>query len=646
MHMKNDGFPARDVVAAFEERVRTAPDAVAVSDQGRSTTYAELDWRSGELARQLTARGVGPGTLVGVCLPRGLDLVTALLGCLKSGAAYLPLDPASPEARLNALLTGAGVDLVFTDGSHSRELTAPGARVVTLASFTGTGGTGTDGQEPVRAAAGAGEDLAYVIFTSGSTGEPKPVAVSRASLSHHAATMAEVFDLTPRDRVIQFASPAFDVAAEEIFPTLASGACVAVLPDRDRSPRDLERFLGEERATVANLPSSYWATWAADLDAEPRTLPACLRLLVVGSEIAHTRTLARWRRHSDVPVVNAYGLTETTITAFVSRFSGQDMPSGDVLPIGRPLPGVVAHVLDAAMRPVANGTAGELYLGGATLAHGYHRRPDLTETRFLEDAFGVPGTRLYRTGDRVVVDDDGTFTCLGRIDDQVKIRGHRVEPAEVTAAILALPGVGQAHVGPLTDERGTRLVAYVVEDSGSSGTDVTALRSALAARLPAAMVPAEYVRVPELPLTVSGKVDVRALPLPAGPADATVPGVGMPMAATEQQVADVWCEVLGTSRVNPDANFFDLGGHSLLLVQVRRRLSDAFGRQIAATALFQHPTVRSLARFLDDVPADGPPGGSSAGADRGDLRRRARGRMPRGVRHASGTNGATTQGHS
>ncbi|WP_307064672.1 non-ribosomal peptide synthetase [Streptomyces sp. B3I8] len=639
--MQNGDSPACDVVAAFEERARTAPDAVAVSDQGRSTTYAELDQRSGELARQFAARGVGPGTLVGLCLPRGLGLVTALLGCLKSGAAYLPLDPALPEGRLHALLSEARADLVLVDDSLSHELSVPDTQVVPLASFAGT-----DELEPGRRTVDATTDLAYVIFTSGSTGESKPVAVSRTALSHHAVTMAAVFDLTPRDRVVQFASPAFDVAAEEIFPTLASGACVAVLPDQDRSPRDLERFLREEGVTVANLPSSYWATWVADLDAEPRTLPACLRLLVVGSEIAHTRTLARWRRHCGIPVINAYGLTEMTITAFVSRFSGQDMPSGDVLPIGHPLPGVVAHVLDAALRPVPHGTVGELYLGGVTLARGYHRRPDLTETHFLEGAVEAPGTRLYRTGDRVVEDADGALTCLGRIDDQVKIRGHRVEPAEVTAALLALPGVAQAHVRPLADERGTRLAAYVVADSGTgSCVQSSELRAALALKLPAAMVPTEIMRVPELPLTVSGKVDVRALPLPVASVGNTAAGAGRSMAPTEQKVAEVWCEALGTSWVHPDANFFDLGGHSLLLVQVRRRLSDAFGRPIFATALFEHPTVRSLARFLDEALTDAVPAASPE-ADRGDVRRQARSRIPRSVRHASDASGAPVQGHS
>ncbi|MFJ4183918.1 amino acid adenylation domain-containing protein [Kitasatospora sp. NPDC089509] len=604
----------------FEEQVRASPDAVAVVDRDGCVTYAELDAAADRLAGVLVERGAGAESVVAVQLPRGRELVTAVLAVLRSGAAYLPLDLALPAERRRYQLAAAGVALLIGPEGCAGVEGAEGVEVVDPAAG---GPAGRSGRNPAVAVAPG--DLAYVIFTSGSTGRPKPVAVTHDSLANHAVAIGAAFALTAADRVLQFAGPGFDVFGEEVFPTLLAGARVVVAPDPVPSPAELEECLHHERVTVANLPTPYWDQWVRDLDAEPRELPEALRLLVVGSDTGLTRTLAGWRGHSSVPVLNAYGLTETTITATLQAFTGESVPEGETLPIGRPLAGARAYLLDAELEPVPAGTPGELYLGGAVLARGYLGQPGLTADRFVPDPFGgTPGGRLYRTGDLAVLRADGALAFIGRADDQVKIRGQRVEPAEIGAALCTHPAVRQAHVRAVDDGAdGKRLVAYVVTAGVAAEVESSQLRAHLAVRLPAAMVPACYVLLDELPLTANGKIDHRALPVPtAGDTTSgdTTPGAPQVVALTglEEQIAAVWREVLRVGHVGPDDSFFEIGGHSLLLVQVQRKLSGALGRQVPGVALFAHPTVRKLAAHLrdDSGPAVGAPGDERAGERR------------------------------
>ncbi|MFJ9455523.1 amino acid adenylation domain-containing protein [Kitasatospora sp. NPDC101447] len=619
----------------FEERVRASPDAVAVVDRDGCVTYAGLDAAADRLAGVLVERGAGAESVVAVNLPRGRELVTAVLAVLKSGAAYLPLDPALPVEGRRYQLEAAGVALLIGPEGCAGVKGVEGANAVEVVDPAVGGPAGRSAQSPAVAVAPG--DLAYVIFTSGSTGRPKPVAVTHGSLANHAVAVGAAFALTAADRVLQFAAPGFDVFGEEVFPTLLAGARVVVAPDSVPSPAELEEHLCRERVTVANVPTPYWDQWVRDLDAEPREVPEALRLLVVGSDTGHTRTLAGWRRHTPVPVVNAYGLTETTITATLQAFTGESIPEGETLPIGRPVAGARAYVLDADLEPVAADTRGELYVGGAVLARGYLGQPGLTADRFVPDPFGkTPGGRLYRTGDLVVLRADGALAFVGRADDQVKIRGRRVEPAEISAALCTHPAVRQAYVRAVDDGAdGKRLVAYVV----AAEVESSQLRAHLAMSLPTAMVPASYVVLDELPLTANGKIDHRALPVPtAGDAtsgDATAGDAtsgdatsgdttagdansGAPQAVAltglEEQIAAVWREVLQVGQVGPDDSFFEIGGHSLLLVQVQRKLSGALGRRVPGVALFAHPTVRKLAAHLRDGsgPAVGAPGDERA----------------------------------
>ncbi|GAA2143479.1 hypothetical protein GCM10009760_29930 [Kitasatospora kazusensis] len=589
----------------FEERARITPEAVAVSDAAGPVTYAELNAAANRLAGLLVERGARPESVVAVSLPRGRELVTAVLAVLKSGAGYLPLDPALPAERRAYLLETAGVRLLVGPGGDglAEELDPAHLDLVSR-------------PDANPAQAPSADDLAYLIFTSGSTGRPKPVAVTHRSLAHHARAVGASFGLTGADRVLQFANPGFDVFGEEVYPTLLAGATVAVLPGQVPTPTELEAFLRRERVTVANLPTPYWDQWVQDLLAQPRAVPETLRLLVVGSDAGHTRTLDGWWSRCRVPVRNAYGLTETTITATVHALDPGQLPEGDRLPIGGPLPGTEAYLLDEDLAPVPDGTPGELHLGGALLARGYPGHPGLTAERFVPDPFGGrPGARIYRTGDVARRLPDGGLEFLGRSDDQVKIRGQRVEPAEIGAVLRAHPAVRQAHVRAVDDAvAGKALVAYAVAD----GASVAELRAHLARRLPPALVPASYVLLDELPLTANGKIDLRALPAPPVPptAPAAAPADGL-----EQQIAEIWCEVLKTGQVGADDSFFEIGGHSLLLVQVQRRLSQVLGRAVPGVALFSYPTVRKLAAHLG---TDGP---GAAPQDRADERDAGRARL-------------------
>jgi amino acid adenylation domain-containing protein len=590
-----DGGPdGADVLALL---AGAPPDGTAVVDGGRRLTHAQLHARANRLAHELRGRGAGPGAIVAVCLDRSTDLIVALLAVLKAGAAYLPMDPQYPPARLAMMLADSGAALLVTRGEPSvhtgqstvdldRDRAAIDARPA------------TDPGVPVDP-----DSLAYLIYTSGSTGRPKGVAVPHRALAARVRWMRGHYRLTPADRVLQFASVSFDTHAEEVYPCLAAGAALVLAP----TGAGLEDFLGTPEGaalTVLDLPTPYWHELVADLDAVP--WPPALRLLILGADQVRAQALARWRAAFDdrVRVLNTYGPTETTIIATCADLTRAD--AGRRPPIGHLLPGTRGYVLDAAGRPVPVGAAGELCLAGDGLARGYLHRPQLTARRFVPDPFGPPGGRMYRTGDRVRRRVDGQLEFLGRLDDQVKVRGYRIELGEVEAALGRHPAVRQAAVLARPDGTGAnRLVAYLV---GEDGADV---RAHLTAELPAHMLPGAYVWVPRLPLTVNGKLDVAALPDPsaARPARSPAPGAAE-RTITEELVCAVWSDVLGVPVVGAGDDFFDLGGHSLLATRVRARLREALRVEVPLRALFTHRTARALASLVDGLLRDG--GGTQA----------------------------------
>ncbi len=572
-----------DLIAA---RTQAAPEAVALRHGSREVTYAQLEHLVAAMAARLRTAGVAPGDVVGVAVPPSADLVVTMLACWRAGAAYLPLDAAYPDARLHYLIADSGAVLVVAPSSlHGRLPAAAALLDPAAAPAAGEGAT----TPPARLG-----DTAYVIYTSGSTGRPKGVRVGHRALAARVAWMARHYGLGPGDTVLQFASPSFDTHAEEVFPALAAGAALLM---REQPAALLPEILATPQGatvTVLDLPTAYWH----ELAGTSVPWPPGLRLVILGADQVDASALARWHAaHGDrIRLVNTYGPTEATIIATAHELGAAD--TARIVPIGRPLPGVRAYVLDAELRLLPHGVAGELYLGGAGLADGYHGRGALTAQRFLPDPFGEPGARMYRTGDRVRLDGSGVLTFLGRGDDQVKIRGFRIETGEVQAHLLTHPAVARAAVVAHAFGGDRQLVAYVV--FGPVPADASDLHAHLARTLPAHLVPSHFVAVPRLPLTPHGKLDRQALPDPGRQAlrhgEFTAPRT-----AAEELVAQVWCDVLGVEKVGAHDDFFAVGGHSLLATRVAARLSAVVEVPVPLRALFTERTVADLAAAVEQL---------------------------------------------
>ncbi|WP_328475561.1 condensation domain-containing protein [Actinoplanes sp. NBC_00393] len=543
-----DGPPLLDRI---ERAVTAAPEAIALVSGDEQVSYGELWARAGGLADGLRAAGVVPGQLAGVSVPRGPDLVVALLAAWRAGAGYVPIDPQLPAQRRATLIAQAGVAAVITTG----------------------------GIEPGSSGPSSAAEPAYVLFTSGSTGTPKPVLVGRAALGARVSWMAGAYQLTRADRVVQFAETSFDTHAEEIWPALASGGTLVLLPD---GPQSLPEVLAADPAiTVLDLPTAYWQ---ALLDLAPAWPPA-LRLVILGGEQVDAAAVARWReRHGDrIRLVNTYGPTEATIIATAIDLGAAD--AGRRPPIGRPIGGVRAYLLDQAGRLVPRGAVGELCLAGAGLADGY---PGLTTTRFQPDPYG--GGRLYRTGDRARWRrDEPVLEFLGRLDRQLKVRGVRIEPGEIEAVLTGHPGVGQAAV----TVHGQTLIAYV---TGSAPADE--IRAYAADRLPPLLVPSVVVPLAALPLTRHGKVDTAALPVPSAGGTAAFEA---PRTDAEELVAGIFADLLPVEQVGANDDFFLIGGHSLLAIRVIARLRAAVSLDLPVRLLFEHPTVAGFAQAVESA---------------------------------------------
>jgi len=586
--------PVHEAVAAQAART---PDAPAVVFGDGVLSYARLDAAAEALADRLAARGIGREAVVAVCLPRSAHLPAALLGVLKAGAAFLPLDPAYPGERLRAMIEDCGAALVLTMAETTPAVRAAGVPTLELDAIE------ADHRDEDRGGprAGAG-DLAYVIYTSGSTGRPKGVAVEHRALANLARAQAESFGITGSDTALQFASYGFDVALEEVFSTLVAGGCLVMGSGPARtSVLDLIEEIREHRVTVLNLPTAYWHELVRALSEGVR-LPDCVRLVVIGGEAVHPAAVADWFAVGHpARLLNAYGPTETTITALAHEPEPGTAEAATA--IGRALPGLRAYVLDARLRPVPAGVVGELYVGGTGVARGYFGRSALTAERFIADPFAAGGARMYRTGDRCWYDVEGAVHFVGRADRQVKIRGFRIEPGETEAALAGCAGVAACAVVAREDRPGdVRLVGYVVpEHDGSADRETIAAR--LAAKLPAHLVPSALVCLEKLPLTPAGKLDRAALPPPADSNPSEIPER---MTEREQALAGLFAELLGVPDVGPDDNFFALGGHSLLAVRLAGRIRADLGVRLDINALFEAPTVGKLAERL----AAGGSGGS------------------------------------
>ncbi|GAA3168957.1 MULTISPECIES: amino acid adenylation domain-containing protein [Streptomyces] len=576
--------PERSVPELFEEFARDTPDALAVRDGSEVLTYAELNARANRFARHLAGRGVGPEQLVAVALPRTPELVAVLLGVLKSGAGYLPLDPEQPPERLARTLVAAAPALAVTTTALADRLPAALPRLLLDEPDTAAAvarDRAGDLSRSERTAEPAPATTAYVIYTSGSTGEPKGVVVEHRSLNLYLAWARHAYPALA-GRALVHSPVAFDLTVTGLWGPLTSGGSLELVTLDDADPAEVER------PTFVKATPSHLALF--------RILPETYApdgQLVLGGELLLGAALDEWRAaHPGVTVINEYGPTETTVGCAEYRIEpGDRVPAGGVT-IGRPIWNTRWYVLDDALSPVPVGVVGELYIGGGLLARGYLNRPDLTADRFLPDPYGAPGARMYRTGDLVRRRRDGQVEFAGRVDDQVKVRGFRVELGEVEAVLSAQPGVAAAAVNVFG---GDRLVAYVVP-AAEARPDVASVRSAVTGLLPAYMLPSAYQLIDRLPLTKNGKLDRERLPAPQiSPADAG----RAPSTPLEKSLCALFCEVLGLSQVGVDDGFFTLGGHSLIAARLVASIRSSLGRQIGIQDLFAAPTVAALAARLE-----------------------------------------------
>jgi amino acid adenylation domain-containing protein len=562
----------------IERLARAQPDAPALVFGQVELSRGELNAQANRLAHRLIAQGVRPESRVGIALERSVGMIVAVLAVLKAGAAYVPLDPAYPAERRQAMVEDSGIAVVLREPD-----------IAALA-----GEPANDPQLPLHA-----DQLAYVIYTSGSTGTPKGVGVSHRALARHAQATAAFFGLVPEDRVLQFATLNFDAFVEQLFAPLAIGAAVVLRGPEVWDSATFRREVMARRISVADLTTAYWQLLVQDFARDTGVDLGALRQVHVGGEAMSSEGLKAWRDAGLAPIrlLNAYGPTEATVTASAldcTPFVTGAAPWPASVPIGTALPGRALRIVDADLHPVPAGVAGELCIGGALLARGYLGRPGLTAERFIADPFDAQGGRLYRTGDLVRWNDVGQIEYLGRVDHQVKLRGFRIELGEIEAALRAQPELREAVVLARASAAGPRLVAYVALQRGAS-IEPAALRERLATLLPEHMLPSAFVQLPALPLTPGGKLDRRALPEPEFSPDAEhEPPVG----DTEQSLAAIWCEVLGVPRVGRRDHFFELGGHSLLAVRLVAELRQRLGLELGLRSVFDHPTLADLAAAL------------------------------------------------
>ncbi|MBT2491914.1 amino acid adenylation domain-containing protein [Streptomyces sp. ISL-96] len=592
----------RTVHQAFEEQVRRTPDAVAVSHQGTRLTYAELNARANRVAHLLRARGIGPQTLVGVCLERGVELVPALLGVLKAGGAYVPLDPSYPADRLAYIAADAAAPVVVTEHAASGVLEGRyEGELIVLDDprFAAELAAQPDSDpEPL----GSADDLIYVIHTSGSTGKPKGVCLSHANVLRLFTVTEDQFHFGPADVWTLFHSYAFDFSVWELWGALLYGGRLVVVPQSvTRSPDDFIGLLADEGVTVLNqTPSAFRSLAGAARDGDPRIESLALRTVVFGGERLEVGELAPWtdRLGLDAPeLVNMYGITETTVHVTHHRLDAADLAAPLRSPVGGPLGDLRTVLLDRNGRLVPLGVPGEIHVGGPGVARGYLGRPGLTAERFVPDPYGdEPGARLYRAGDLARRLPDGSLDFLGRIDDQVKIRGFRIELGEISAALGSHPQVRDAVVVVREDLPGEKqLVGYFVP-AGGPAPSLSELREHLAASLPAYMVPAAYVPIERIPLNANGKLNRRVLPAPAEAALASDATYVAPRDETERRIAEIWQEVLGVERIGVHDGFFDLGGDSIRAVPLVGALRAA-GFDIGVREVFEYRTVARTAEL-------------------------------------------------
>ncbi|PYS87922.1 MAG: non-ribosomal peptide synthetase [Acidobacteria bacterium] len=578
----------------FEEQAARTPEQVAVTFEGRQLSYRELNGRANQLAAYLQTLGIGPEDLVAIYLERSPEMVVALLGVLKAGAAYVPLDLTYPTERLAFMLADAQVAVLLTQERLVAQFSEQQARIVSLDSDWPTIATQSEGNVVNRARPA---NAAYVIYTSGSTGKPKGVVIPQQGLVNYLSWCTAVYRVREGTGAPVHSPLGFDLTVTSLFAPLLSGRSIVLLPE-EQGVEGLAATLRErgDFSLVKITPSHLEMLNQMLTQAE---LPGSARALIIGGEALTNETLELWRTYApEVRLINEYGPTETVVGCCIYEVAAADPATGAV-PIGRPIANMQVYLLDTYLRPVPVGVAGELYIGGAGLARAYLGQPQLTAERFVPNPFAAtPGTRLYKTGDLARHLPDGNVEYLGRTDYQVKIRGFRIELGEIEAALWQHESVREAVVVARQDTPGdTRLIAYIVPQHGETFA-LQELRSVLRASLPDYMLPSAFITLKALPLTPNGKVDRRALPAPGRGSTGLEESYVAPRTPLEKVIAVIWAETVGVARVGIHDNFFELGGHSLLAMQVISRIREDFQVELPVRSIFNGMTVAEMAEAV------------------------------------------------
>jgi amino acid adenylation domain-containing protein len=558
----------------FEQQVTRTPQAIALQSPQQQLTYAELNYRANQLARHLQTLGIGSEVKVGVLLDRSPELIITLLAVLKAGGCYVPIDTSYPPHRIQQILQDAEVALFVTPSTFS---SAP----LTQYSTQNLGPTSTT------------QNLAYIIYTSGSTGQPKGVMIEHRALATFCQSAMETYQLSTRDRVLQFSSIGFDAAVEEIYPCWLAGGTVLLRTDAMMAtPATFLQYCQDWQISVLDLPTAYWQQLIAIMATSRSQFPPSVRLVIIGGEQVNAAMVNLWFEQGHQPtVINTYGPTEATVVA--TAYTVVFQTDSDV-PIGSPLTHTQTYILDNYLNPVPPGVVGELYLGGNALARGYLNQPETTAAAFIPNPFG-PG-RLYKTGDLVRDRSNGNLQYLGRIDQQIKIRGFRVEVSEVETALLKINGVQAAAIIAQRDpSQSLQLIAYVVLEPDDRHLTPATLKQSLRQQLPSFMVPSTIILLPELPLTSNGKLDRQALPTALPTLDQPKT---QPRNKLERQLLEIWQQSLGLPGIGINDDFFDLGGHSLMAMQMIAQIEQQTGLSLGLNQLLQTPTISAIAQFL------------------------------------------------
>ena len=582
----------------FESRMQKYKNSQAVSFKGEFLTYENLNIKVNQFAEYLRTQGVTKNSPVGICMDRSLTAVVSMLGIVKAGGAYMPIDPDYPVDRKKFMLDDSGAKILLTDEHLINSLPETDAEIIYPATNWDELTKGISGTSNISNI-NSPEDTFYIIYTSGSTGKPKGVQITHRNILNHNFSVIRDFALNANDRVMQFGSISFDLSAEEIFPTLLIGAELFLRTDEVLSSmKQFLNFVNTNKISVLDLPTAFWHEFVDSL--KDNSMPKSVKLVIIGGEKASSEKMRRWLDYtkSKVRLLNTYGPTETTIIASMCECS-ESMIS-DEFPIGRPIANTQLYILDQFLQQVPVGVSGELYIGGENVGKGYLNRPDLTSEKFISDPFSQnKNDRLYKTGDLVKYRPDGNINFVGRVDTQVKIRGFRIEPGEIESAMLSLDSVKDVTVIVREEQSDKVLTAYyVLHVHGRENTED--LKSSMQELLPDYMIPALFMELDKIPLTPNGKVDKKNLPLPNTDNLYSNTEFVSPETKTEKRIAKIFSEVLHIKKVSLEDSFFALGGHSLSALQVVSRLDKTFKQKCQVSTIFDNPSIKKLAEHIEN----------------------------------------------